>query len=57
MHRREFGGFQRDRRAMADWIGSFKLDIVVMKSTGIYWKSPHAASEKVASSKFSRDNL
>jgi transposase len=47
VHRREFGGFQRDRRAMAGWIASFKPDIVVMESTGIYWKSPYAALEKV----------
>ena len=47
VHRREFGGFQRDRRAMADWIASFKPDMVVMESTGIYWKSPYAALEKV----------
>ena len=47
VHRREFGGFQRDRRAMADWIASFKPDIVVMESTGIDWKSPYAALEKV----------
>jgi transposase len=47
VHRREFGGFQRDRRAMADWIASFTPDIVVMESTGIYWKSPYAALEKV----------
>jgi transposase len=47
VHRREFGGFQRDRRAMADWIASFEPEIVVMESTGIYWKSPYAALEKV----------
>jgi len=47
VHRREFGGFQRDRRAMANWIASFKPDIVVMESTGIYWKSPYATLEKV----------
>jgi transposase len=47
VHRREFGGFQRDRRAMADWIAGFKPDMVVMESTGIYWKSPYAALEKV----------
>ena len=47
VYRREFGGFQRDRRAMADWIASFKPEIVVMESTGIYWKSPDAALEKV----------
>jgi transposase len=47
VHRREFGGFKRDRRAMAEWIASFNPDIVVMESTGIYWKSPYAALEKV----------
>jgi transposase len=47
VHRREFGGFKRDRRAMAEWIASFQPDIVVMESTGIYWKSPYAALEKV----------
>ena len=47
VYRREFGGFQRDRRVMADWIADFKPDIVVMESTGIYWKSPYAALEKV----------
>jgi transposase len=45
VHRREFGGFKRDRRAMAEWIASFKPDIVVMESTGIY--CPYAALEKV----------
>ncbi|MBS1223183.1 MAG: family transposase [Proteobacteria bacterium] len=42
VHRREF-----DRRAMADWIASFTPDMVVMESTGIYWKSPYAALEHV----------
>ena len=32
---------------MADWIAGFKPDTVVMESTGIYWKSPYAALEKV----------
>jgi len=43
---REFGGFKRDRRAMAEWIASFHPQQVVMESTGIYWKSPYAALEK-----------
>ena len=47
VHRREFGGFQRDRRAMAEWIARFRPDIVVMESIGICWKSPYAALEKV----------
>ena len=32
---------------MAEWIGGFAPDTVVMESTGIYWKSPYAALEKV----------
>lgn len=44
--RREFGGFKRDRLAMAQWIASFCPEVVVMESTGIYWKSPYAALEK-----------
>lgn len=40
---KEFGGFKRDRRAMADWVASFQPELVVMASTGIYWKSPYAA--------------
>ncbi|MCG5525949.1 IS110 family transposase [Ectothiorhodospira haloalkaliphila] len=44
---REFGGFKRDRRGLAEWVDGFTPDIVVMESTGIYWKSPYAALEKV----------
>ena len=43
---REFGGFKRDRRAMAQWVASFHPQQVVMESTGIYWKSPYAALEQ-----------
>ncbi len=34
-HRRQFGAFQRERRAMAEWIASFSPEIGVMESTGI----------------------
>jgi transposase len=47
VQRRQFGAFQRDRRALADWMAGFKPDTVVMESTGSYWKSPSAALEKV----------
>src|SRR5512147_1095535 len=47
VYRRQVGAFQRDRRAMAEWIAGFNPDTVVMESTGIYWKSPSAALEKV----------
>lgn len=43
---REFGGYKRDRRALAQWARDFAADVVVMESTGIYWKSPYAALEK-----------
>jgi transposase len=44
---REFGAFKRDRRALAQWVCEFGPDVVVMESTGIYWKSPYAALERV----------
>ena len=44
---REFGGFKRDRRALADWAKSLQPEQVVMESSGIYWKSPYAALEAV----------
>lgn len=44
---REFGGFQRDRKALAEWARAICPDVVVMESTGIYWKSPYAALERV----------
>lgn len=43
---REFGGFKRDREAMAAWVASFSPTLVAMESTGIFWKSPYAALEK-----------
>lgn len=44
---REFGAFKRDRRSLAQWAHEFAPDVVVMESTGIYWKSPYAALEAV----------
>ena len=44
---REFGGFKRDRHALAEWVSSKQPEQVVMESTGIYWKSPYAALEQV----------
>ena len=45
IEQRQFGGFKRDRRELADWVASLRPDEVVMESTGIYWKSPYAALE------------
>jgi len=47
IEQRQFGGFKRDRRTLADWVASLCPDEVVMESTGIYWKSPYAALEAV----------
>jgi transposase len=38
----EFCGFKKDRIDMAEWVASFKPELVMMESTGIYWKSPYA---------------
>ena len=43
---RQFGGFKRDKRAMAIWLASLGVQLVVMESTGIYWKSPYAFLEQ-----------
>lgn len=45
IEQRQFGGFKRDRRELADWVASLRPEEVVMESTGIYWKSPYAALE------------
>ncbi|WP_229511177.1 IS110 family transposase, partial [Massilia sp. CFBP 13721] len=42
---RQFGTFKRDRKALAEWAASLKVELVVMESTGIYWKSPYATLE------------
>ena len=46
IEQRQFGTFQRDRRDLAAWAASLQPELVVMESTGIYWKSPFAALEK-----------
>jgi transposase len=42
---REFGGFKRDCRALAAWLAELGVELVVMESTGIYWKSVFAHLE------------
>ena len=42
---REFGDFRRDCRALAAWLAEIGVELVVMESTGIYWKSVHAHLE------------
>lgn len=47
MSKRDFGAFKRDRRALAEWALQIQPEVVVMESTGVYWKSPFAALEAV----------
>ena len=46
-HSREFGGFKRDCRALAQWLVQLQVELVVMESTGIYWKSVYAHLERL----------
>jgi transposase len=43
---RQFGGFRRDCRALAAWLAEAGVELVVMESTGIYWKSVFAHLER-----------
>jgi len=43
---REFGGYKRDLRALVQWLGEHQVELVVMESTGIYWKSVYAHLER-----------
>ena len=36
MELQEFGSFKRDRKAMAEWVASFRPQQVVVESTGNY---------------------
>ena len=47
MTKLDFGAFKRDRRALAQWALQIRPEVVVMESTGVYWKSPFAALETV----------
>jgi len=37
---RTFGTFKRDRKALASWLVDQRIELCVMESTGIFWKSP-----------------
>lgn len=43
---REFGGFKRDMRLLVEWLLVQKVELVVLESTGIYWKSVYAWLER-----------
>lgn len=42
-----FKTFKNGKKEMASWCASFHPDLVIMESTGVYWKSPYAFLEKV----------
>ncbi|MGF6960952.1 transposase [Paraburkholderia youngii] len=43
---REFGGFKRDYHALTNWLLDLHVELVVMESTDIYWKSIYAHLER-----------
>ena len=44
-HTRQFGGFRHDCRALAAWLVQSQVELAIMESTGIYWKSVYAHLE------------
>lgn len=42
---REFGTFRSDREALCNWLKEYQIELIVMESTGNYWKSIYAALE------------
>ena len=40
---REFGTFRKDRELMCQFLREHQIDLVVMESTGVYWKSIYAS--------------
>lgn len=40
---REFGTFRKDRALMCQFLQQHRVDLVVMESTGVYWKSIYAS--------------
>lgn len=42
---REFGGFKRDLKGLAAWLREIGVELVILESTGIYWKSLYAHLE------------
>lgn len=44
---REFGGYKRDCRALAAWLLDQGIALVVLESTGIYWKGLYSHLERI----------
>jgi transposase len=45
-HTREFGGLKQDLAWLVAWLNRYQVELVVMESTGIYWKSLYAHLER-----------
>lgn len=45
-HQRSLGGFTHDLEALVAWLVQLEVPLVVMESTGIYWKSVYSALDK-----------
>ena len=43
---REFGTFRKELNTLAEWLSESEVEIAVMESTGIYWKSVYEALER-----------
>jgi transposase len=43
---REFGTFRKELNKLAEWLSESEVEIAVMESTGIYWKSVYEAIER-----------
>lgn len=44
-HQREFCGFKRDLKTLAGWLQEQRVELLILESTGIYWKSVYAHLE------------
>jgi transposase len=44
---REVGGFKRDLKGLAAWLRDMRVELVILESTGVYWKSVYAHLEAV----------
>ena len=42
---RSFGTFRKHRRQLCRWLKKHEVELVIMESTGIYWKSIYQSQE------------
>jgi transposase len=44
---KQFSSFRKDLQILAQWLKSLNVQVAVMESTSVYWKSPYEALESV----------